>query len=85
MRIRLFSIACLVLVVSAHAQTAPKVVFTGDSFMFAWQNTDQCHQPASGVCSYHDWCFCSTHHVAVFRALGYWLDTKPSCKRRAFG
>jgi hypothetical protein len=41
MRIKLFSLACLVLVVSAHAQTAPKVVFTGDSFTFAWQNTPQ--------------------------------------------
>jgi hypothetical protein len=37
--ILLFS--CLAFVVGAHAQTAPKVVFTGDYYTQAWQQTPQ--------------------------------------------
>jgi hypothetical protein len=37
-RITLF-LSCLAIVVTAHAQTAPKVVFTGDVFTYNWQQT----------------------------------------------
>jgi hypothetical protein len=32
-------LSCLVLAVSANAQTAPKVVFVGDSFTYGWQQS----------------------------------------------
>jgi GDSL-like Lipase/Acylhydrolase family len=32
-------LSCVVLAVSAHAQTGPKVVFTGDTFTYNWQQT----------------------------------------------
>jgi hypothetical protein len=38
MRITLF-LSCLALAVSAHAQTAPKVVFTGDTLVHNWQQS----------------------------------------------
>lgn len=38
MRITVF-LACLTLAVSAHAQSAPKVIFVGDQFTYAWQQS----------------------------------------------
>jgi hypothetical protein len=36
---KLCLLACLALAVSAHAQSAPKVVFVGDQFTYAWQQS----------------------------------------------
>jgi hypothetical protein len=36
---KLCLLSCLALAVSASAQTAPKVVFTGDTFMYNWQQS----------------------------------------------
>jgi hypothetical protein len=38
---KLCLLSCLVLAVSAQAQSAPEVVFTGDNFMNVWQQTPQ--------------------------------------------
>lgn len=38
---KLLVLACFLVSISANAQTAPKVVFTGDQFTLAWQQTPQ--------------------------------------------
>src|SRR5882757_8931083 len=68
---KLCLLSCLALAVSAHAQSAPKVVFTGDRFMYNWQQsaafTSNKNWIGAGLDSFGSTFFASTYVAADFQ------------------